>query len=184
MISESLSYLRKSDDPRRNPLAVWVPDYPLFAIAQIVSNDIRRGRITKSETIAVYGFAILCYFAVWFCLLASAKTMVGIDLVKKRIEYPPVSLVVVSVDLDTNNPLPVVKGAAGALAAVAFKTMGNLVVIPREFDSCGFKLLQLWPVRGDLSCIRWQTIDHSPRILDLSLIHRPWSGHDRVALVR
>ena len=105
-----------------------------FAIAQIVSNGVRRGRIDWGETVVVYGLGILGQFAVRLSLLAGAETVVGVDLAQSRIDSLPDHPAVVGVDPTATDPQEAVADITdGDMADVTFEVTGNPDVIPEEF---------------------------------------------------
>ena len=106
----------------------------LFAIAQIVMNGIRRGRVDWGETVVVYGLGILGQLAVRFARIAGAETVVGVDLAEQRLEYLPDSPEVVGVNPTEEDPVEAVEAATGGdLADVCLEVTGNPDVIPQEF---------------------------------------------------
>jgi len=105
-----------------------------FAIAQIVSNGVRRGRVDWGETVVVYGLGILGQFAVRLSVLAGAETVVGVDLAQSRIDYLPDHPAVVGVDPTATDPAEAVADLTdGDMADVTFEVTGNPDVIPEEF---------------------------------------------------
>jgi len=107
----------------------------LFAIAQIVMNGIRRGRVDWGETVVVYGLGILGQLAVRFCHLAGAETVVGVDIAAERLDYLPDDPGVVGVDTTASDPVEAVADVTGGrLADVVFEVTGNPDAIPGEFD--------------------------------------------------
>ncbi|AGN01148.1 hypothetical protein L593_05995 [Salinarchaeum sp. Harcht-Bsk1] len=107
----------------------------LFAIAQIVMNGVRRGRVDWGETVVVYGLGILGQLAVRFARLAGADVVVGVDLADQRLEYLPDAPEVVGVNPTEEDPAEAVERATGGdLADVCFEVTGNPDVIPQEFD--------------------------------------------------
>lgn len=108
----------------------------LFAIAQIVMNGIRRGRVTWGETAVVYGVGLLGQFAVRLCRLAGAETVVGVDLAPSRLDFLPDDSGVVAVDASERDPVEAVRSATGGrLADVVFEVTGNPDAIPGEFEA-------------------------------------------------
>jgi len=107
----------------------------LFAIAQIVMNGVRRGRVDWGETVVVYGLGILGQLAVRFCLLAGAETVVGVDLAAERLDYLPDDPAVVGVDPTASDPVDAVADVTnGRRADVVFEVTGSPDAIPGEFD--------------------------------------------------
>jgi 2-desacetyl-2-hydroxyethyl bacteriochlorophyllide A dehydrogenase len=107
----------------------------LFAIAQIVMNGVRRGRVDWGETVVVYGLGILDQLAVRFCLLAGAETVVGVDLAAERLDYLPDDPAVVGVDPTASDPVDAVADVTnGRRADVVFEVTGNPDAIPGQFD--------------------------------------------------
>jgi 2-desacetyl-2-hydroxyethyl bacteriochlorophyllide A dehydrogenase len=107
----------------------------LFAIAQIVMNGLRRGRVDWGETVVVYGLGVLGQLAVRLCRLAGAETVVGVDLAAERIDCLPDDPAVVGVDPTTTDPVAAVEDVTGGRRAdVVFEVTGNPDAIPGEFD--------------------------------------------------
>jgi len=107
----------------------------LFAIAQIVMNGVRKGRVDWGETVVVYGLGILGQLAVRFCHLAGADTVVGVDLAEERIDYLPDEPGIVGVDPTASDPGEVVDEVTdGRGADVVFEVTGNPDVIPEEIE--------------------------------------------------
>jgi len=118
------------------PDAVTDDQASLFAIAQIVMNGVRRGRVDWGETVVVYGLGILGQLAVRVCHLAGAETVVGVDLAPERIDYLPDTPGVVGVDASATDPVDAVEDATdGRLADVVFEVTGNPEAIPGEFEA-------------------------------------------------
>ncbi|MFB6074274.1 MAG: zinc-binding alcohol dehydrogenase [Haloarculaceae archaeon] len=107
----------------------------LTAIAQIVMNGVRRGRVDWGETVAVFGLGILGQLAVRFANLAGADTVVGVDLAPERLEYLPDQAGVVGVDPTERDPGDVLEERTGRRADVALEVTGNPDAIPGEFDA-------------------------------------------------
>jgi len=106
-----------------------------FAIARIVMNGLRRGRVDWGETVVVYGCGILGQFAVRLCRLAGAETVVGVDVADSRLAHLPDESGVVAVNASEENPADVVsEHTGGRMADVAFEVTGNPDAIPGEFD--------------------------------------------------
>jgi len=117
------------------PDAVTDDQASLFAIAQIVMNGIRRGRVTWGETAVVYGAGILGQFATRLCQLAGAETVIGVDLAQNRLDFLPDDPAVVAVDPDDEIPAKVVQTVSnGRFADVCFEVTGNPDAIPEEFE--------------------------------------------------
>ncbi|MEF8853438.1 MAG: zinc-binding alcohol dehydrogenase [Haloarculaceae archaeon] len=105
----------------------------LFAIAQIVMNGVRRGRVDWGEAVVVYGLGVLGQLTVRLCHLAGADTVVGVDVAAERIDYLPDSSGVVGVDPTASDPGEVVAEVTGRRGAdVVFEVTGDPEVIPEE----------------------------------------------------
>ena len=107
----------------------------LFAIAQVVMNGVRRGRVDWGETVVVFGLGILGQLAVRLCHLAGAETVVGVDLVDSRLDHLPDATGVFGVNASQRDPADAIVTATGHSADVAFEVTGNPDVIPDEFDA-------------------------------------------------
>ncbi|GAB3688905.1 hypothetical protein GCM10028857_23660 [Salinarchaeum chitinilyticum] len=117
------------------PEAIDDDQAALFAIAQIVMNGLRRGRVRWGETVAVYGLGILGQLAVRFAQVAGAETVVGIDLAEDRLDYLPDDPGVVGVNPTERDSAEAVKTVTdGRLADVAIEVTGNPDAVPGEFD--------------------------------------------------
>ncbi|PSP95704.1 hypothetical protein BRC91_01035 [Halobacteriales archaeon QS_4_62_28] len=109
-----------------------------FAIARIVMNGIRRGRVDWGETVVVYGCGILGQFAVRLCRLAGAETVVGVDLADNRLAHLPDESGIVPVNASDEDPTEVVREHTdGRMADVTFEVTGDPDAIPGEFDVLG-----------------------------------------------
>ncbi|WP_123538059.1 zinc-dependent alcohol dehydrogenase [Halosimplex salinum] len=107
----------------------------LFAIAQIVMNGVRRGRVEWGETVAVYGLGILGQLAVRFARIAGAETVVGVDLAAERVEYLPDESGVVGIDPTASDPVVAIDDLTNShMADAVFEVTGNPDAIPDEFD--------------------------------------------------
>lgn len=106
----------------------------LFAIAQVVMNGVRRGRLTWGETAVVYGLGILGQLAVRICRLAGAETVVAFDLAESRRDFLPEDPGVVTADPTAVDPESFVTEHAGRQADVVFEVTGNPDVIEQEFE--------------------------------------------------
>jgi 2-desacetyl-2-hydroxyethyl bacteriochlorophyllide A dehydrogenase len=107
----------------------------LFAIAQIVMNGIRRGRVSWGETVVVYGLGILGQLAARLAHLAGAETVVGIDIAEQRLDYLPDEPGIVGVNPRERDPAEAVEDATGGrLADVVLEVTGSPAAIPGEFD--------------------------------------------------
>ena len=116
------------------PDAISDEEASLFAIAQVVMNGLRRGRVEWGETVVVYGLGILGQLAVRLCPLAGVETVVGVDLAESRVEYLPGEAGVVGVDPTASDPADAVRDATGGdLADAVFEVTGNPDAISEEF---------------------------------------------------
>ncbi len=106
-----------------------------FAVAQIVANGLRRGRVDWGETVVVYGLGILGQFAVRLAHLAGAEQVIGVDLSENRIAYLPNEPGITGVDVTDTDPAEAVADLTdGAMADVVVEVTGNPDAIPDEFD--------------------------------------------------
>jgi len=104
-----------------------------FAIAQIVSNGVRRGRVDWGETVVVYGCGILGQFAVRLCQLAGVRRVFAVDLAADRLDYLPDAPEVVPVDASIADPEGLVaEHTDDAMADVVFEVTGNPDAIEAE----------------------------------------------------
>lgn len=122
------------------PEALSADEAALFAIAQIVMNGVRRGRVAWGETAAVFGLGILGQLAVRCCHLAGAETVVGLDLTEERLAYLPDAPGIVGVNATETDPAEAIREATadasgGPLADVAMEVTGSPDAIPGEFDA-------------------------------------------------
>jgi len=112
----------------------------LFAIAQIVMNGVRRGRVDWGETVAVFGLGILGQLAVRIAHLAGAETVVGFDLAEERLAYLPDEPGIVGANPAETDPADAMAAATddasgGPLADVVFEVTGSPDAIPGEFEA-------------------------------------------------
>jgi 2-desacetyl-2-hydroxyethyl bacteriochlorophyllide A dehydrogenase len=105
-----------------------------FAIAQIVMNGVRRGRIEWGEAVAVYGLGILGQLAVRFARVAGASHVLGVDVAAARRDYLPEDPAVTPVDPDVTDPRAAMVEAVARPADLAFEVTGSPGAIPGEFD--------------------------------------------------
>ncbi len=105
----------------------------LTAIAQIVMNGLRRGRVDWGETVAVYGLGIVGQLTVRLARIAGAGTVLGVDLAPERLDYLPDDPAVVGVDPTEHDPAAVLDDHAGRPADVAVEATGNPDAIPEQF---------------------------------------------------
>ena len=117
------------------PPAVSDADAALFAIAAIVMNGIRRGKVVWGETVVVFGLGILGQLAVRLGQLAGASKVFGIDVADSRLELLPQSPAVVGLNPRTADLVGTVKEHNhGRLADVAFEVTGDPTLIPGQFE--------------------------------------------------
>ena len=124
-----------ADDCVPVPRGLSYDEGSLFAIAQIVMNGVRRGRVDWGETVVVYGLGVLGQLCVRLCHLAGAETVVGVDLLQERIDHLPDVTGVFGVNASERDPAEAVVTATGHPADVAFEVTGNPDAIPDEFDA-------------------------------------------------
>ncbi|WP_225336503.1 zinc-dependent alcohol dehydrogenase [Halomicrobium urmianum] len=106
-----------------------------FAIAQIVANGLRRGRVDWGETVVVYGLGILGQLAVRLAHLAGVERVIGVDRSENRLSYLPSEPGITGVDaVDTDPAEAVADLTDGAMADVVVEVTGNPDAIPDEFD--------------------------------------------------
>jgi 2-desacetyl-2-hydroxyethyl bacteriochlorophyllide A dehydrogenase len=117
------------------PPAVSDADAALFAIAAIVMNGIRRGKLVWGETVVVFGLGILGQLAVRLGELAGARKVFGIDLADSRLELLVKSPAVVGLNPRTDDLVKTVQERNhGRLADVAFEVTGDPTLIPAQFE--------------------------------------------------
>jgi 2-desacetyl-2-hydroxyethyl bacteriochlorophyllide A dehydrogenase len=107
----------------------------LFAIAQIVMNGVRRGRVDWGENVVVYGLGILGQLAVRLCRIAGAGRVVGVDVAAERLDYLPDDPAVAGANPTEADTVAAVENATGGRRAdVVFEVTGNPDAVPEEFD--------------------------------------------------
>ena len=117
------------------PPAVSDAEAALFAIAAIVMNGIRRGKVVWGETLVVFGLGVLGQLAVRLGELAGASKVFGVDVADSRLELLPKSPAVVGINPRTDDLVKTVKERHhGRLADVAFEVTGDPTLIPAEFE--------------------------------------------------
>ena len=105
-----------------------------FAIAQIVMNGIRRGRVDWGETVAIFGLGLLGQFATRFCRIAGAWPVVAVDLADSRLSFLPDDPGVVPVNATDADPAAIIEDETGGLADVVYEVTGLPDAIPDQFD--------------------------------------------------
>lgn len=107
---------------------------PLFSIAAIVANGLRRSRLEFGEAVAVYGLGVLGQLAVRLAAFAGARATVGIDLADERLAYLPDEPGVIGANPTEEGWFEAVEDATdGRLADVVFEVTGNPDAITGEF---------------------------------------------------
>ena len=106
-----------------------------FAIAQIVMNGIRRGRVDWGETVAIFGLGLLGQFATRFSRIAGAWPVVGVDLAEHRLSFLPDEAGVIPVNATDADPAAVLEDETGRLADVCYEVTGLPDAIPEQFES-------------------------------------------------
>jgi len=107
-----------------------------FALAEIVMNGLRRGRIGWGESVVIYGMGLLGQLAARFCRLLGARPVVAVDVAPARLGLLPEDSGVIRVNPKERSLADVVKDATrGRLADVAVELTGNPALIPDEFAS-------------------------------------------------
>jgi 2-desacetyl-2-hydroxyethyl bacteriochlorophyllide A dehydrogenase len=117
------------------PPAASNTDAALFAIAAIVMNGLRRGKVMWGETVVVFGLGILGQLAVRLAQLAGARKVLGIDVADSRLELLPQSPAVVGLNPRTADLVKTLKEHNhGRLADVVFEVTGDPTLIPGQFE--------------------------------------------------
>jgi 2-desacetyl-2-hydroxyethyl bacteriochlorophyllide A dehydrogenase len=117
------------------PPAVSDADAALFAIAAIVMNGIRRGKVVWGETVVVFGLGILGQLAVRLAELAGSSKVFGLDVAHSRLELLPKSPAVIGLNPHTDDVVKTVKeDNHGRLGDVAFEVTGDPKLIPTQFE--------------------------------------------------
>jgi len=124
-----------ADDCVPVPRGLSYDEGALFAIAQVVMNGVRRGRVDWGETVVVFGLGVLGQLTVRLCHLAGAETVVGVDLLESRLDHLPDATGVVGVNASQRDPADALITATGHPADVAFEVTGDPALIPSEFDA-------------------------------------------------
>lgn len=106
-----------------------------FAIAQIVMNGLRKGRIDWGETVGVYGLGLLGQLTVRFSHIAGACPIFGMDLSPRRLSFLPDKPHIIGDDPSTPGWKEAVKAKShGRMADVIFEVTGNPAAITTEFE--------------------------------------------------
>lgn len=120
--------------------AVVIPDRvtdqqaAFFAIAGIVMNAVRRGRVAWGESVVIFGLGLLGQFAVRLCELAGAERIFAADVAEHRLSMLPAGAAIVPVNPRSAEIVKVVRDRnGGRLADVAFEVTGDPKLIAGEF---------------------------------------------------
>ncbi|MFB6136619.1 MAG: zinc-binding dehydrogenase [Halobacteriaceae archaeon] len=142
-----------ADDPVAVPDGVSNDAAPLFALAAIVANGVRRSRLDFGEAAAVYGCGLLGQLATRFCRFAGAGTVLAVDLADERLAYLPDAPDVAAVDPTRTDPTDRLEATDGRLADVVFEVTGNPAAITDEVEALREqgRLVVLSSPRGETS---------------------------------
>jgi 2-desacetyl-2-hydroxyethyl bacteriochlorophyllide A dehydrogenase len=107
-----------------------------FALAEIVMNGLRRGRIGWGESVVIYGMGLLGQLAARFCRLLGARPVIAVDVAPARLALLPEDPGLVRVNPRERSLAEVVEEATrGRRADAAVELTGNPALIPDEFAS-------------------------------------------------
>jgi 2-desacetyl-2-hydroxyethyl bacteriochlorophyllide A dehydrogenase len=120
--------------------AVAIPDQVaderavFFALAGIVMNAVRRGRVRWGEAVVIFGLGLLGQLAVRLCELCGARRVFAVDVAAPRLALLPDKPAISAVNARTEDPGKVIRDRNhGRLADVAFEVTGDPKLIAGEF---------------------------------------------------
>jgi len=106
-----------------------------FTLAEIVMNGVRRANVTWGESVVVYGLGLLGQLVIRFSHLAGARPVIGIDIVKSRLEKLPKKPGIFGINPKGDDIVTKVKQiTSNRLADIIFEVTGNQKLIPKEFN--------------------------------------------------
>ena len=115
-----------------------IPDQSavFFAIAGIVMNGIRRGRVSWGESAVIFGLGLLGQFAARFCELCGAHRVFAVDVADRRLALLPDKPAIVPINARVDDPANMIRTHnRGQLADVAFEVTGDPDLLSDEFGA-------------------------------------------------